>query len=88
MGAALDALGRGQTAMGLDNRTSVLHATREGKLRVTATRLSGGKRTHVWDAVVTDDRGRTVASGRVRMLCLDPGAVVAGKTVEVEPIDA
>ena len=31
-----------------------------------------------------DDAGRVVASGRVRLLCLDAGAPVAGEGVEVK----
>jgi hypothetical protein len=32
--------------------------------------------------VVTDEEGRTVATGRVRLLCLEPEAELAGEQVE------
>lgn len=85
VGAAIDAMGRGQTVVGLENHTSFLHATREGTLRVTARPLTRGRRSQVWEGNVTDDSGRVVATGRVRLLSLDPGAAVAGKTVAIEP---
>lgn len=80
-GATLNALGRGQLAVGLENQTSFLHATRAGKLRATAKPLSRGRKTQVWEATVTDDEGRAVASGRVRLLSLDQGQPLAGDTL-------
>lgn len=77
-GATLNALGRGQLAVGLENQTSFLHATRAGKLRATAKPLARGQKTQVWEATVTDDNGRAVASGRVRLLSLDQGQPLAG----------
>lgn len=77
-GAAVVALGRGQTVVGLENATSFIAAARDGVLRVTATPITRGRRTQVWQAQVTDAAGRTLATGRVRLLCLDPGADIAG----------
>jgi len=77
-GAAVAAMARGQTVVGLENATSFIHAARGGVLRVTATPVTRGKRTHVWEAKVTDDSGRVLATGRVRLLCLDAGAELAG----------
>lgn len=84
VGAALDALSRGQSTVGLDNHTSFLHATREGRLQVTARAITRGRRTQLWEGTVTDDTGRAVANGRVRMICLDAGAALAGETVAVK----
>ena len=83
VGAALDARTHGASAVGLDNSTSFLHAVREGRLRATARPLSRGRRTQLWEAVITDGGERTVAVGRVRLLCLEPGAAAAGETVRV-----
>lgn len=83
VGAALDARSRGASAVGLDNATSFLHGTREGRLRATARPLSRGRRTQLWEATVTDSEARVVATGRVRLLCLEAGAAVAGQTVRV-----
>src|ERR1051326_3141507 len=60
VGAALAALPRGQSVVGLENHTSFLVAVREGKLRATARPLTRGRRTQVWEATVTDDAGRAV----------------------------
>jgi 1,4-dihydroxy-2-naphthoyl-CoA hydrolase len=83
-GAAIFAFAREQTVVGVDNHTTFVRATREGTLRVTATPLTRGRRTQVWDAVVRNQDGQTVASGRVRLICLESGAALAGETVAVK----
>ena len=85
VGAALNAMSHGRSVVGLENSTSFLHAVREGRLRATARPLVRGKRTHVWEARVEDERGRAVAVGRVRLLSLEGTAEVAGKKLELEP---
>ncbi|HEY5030276.1 MAG TPA: PaaI family thioesterase [Candidatus Angelobacter sp.] len=84
VGAALAALPRGQSVVGLENHTSFLNAVREGKLLATARPLMRGRRTQVWEATITDAEGRAVASGRVRFLALEAGASLAGETVTVK----
>jgi len=84
VGAALAALSRSQSVVGLENHTSFLNAVREGKLLATARPLMRGRRTQVWEATVTDTEGRSVASGRVRFLALEAGASLAGETVKVK----
>ena len=84
VGAALAALPRNQSVVGIENHTSFLNAVREGKLRATARPLMRGRRTQVWEAIVTDDEGRSVASGRVRFLALEDGSSLAGETVKVK----
>jgi 1,4-dihydroxy-2-naphthoyl-CoA hydrolase len=81
VGAALAALPHGQSVVGLENHTSFLLAVREGKLRASARPLMRGRRTQVWEATVMDDAGRTVASGRVRLIALEEGASLAGDVV-------
>ena len=81
VGAALWAMQARQSVVGLENHTSFLHAVREGKLTVTARPRMRGRRTHVWEATVTDDKNRTVAAGTVRLMALEPEASLAGKTV-------
>lgn len=83
-GAAVVAIARGQTVVGLENSTSFIRAARSGTLRVTARPVTRGRRTQVWEAQVTDDDGRVLATGRVRLMCLDPGADIAGKQAGVE----
>lgn len=76
-GAAIVAMARGQTVVGLENATSFIAAARGGTLRITATPVTRGRRTQVWQAQVTDDAGKTLATGRVRLLCLDAGSELA-----------
>jgi 1,4-dihydroxy-2-naphthoyl-CoA hydrolase len=84
-GAAINAAAHGRLAVGLENHTSFLHAVREGKLRAVARPLSRGRRTQVWEVTVTDDRGRTAATGRVRLFALEPGEPLAGEGVGLAP---
>ncbi len=81
VGAALNVMAHGLTAVGLENHTSFLRAVREGTLRATARPLTRGRRTQVWEATVTDSAGRVAATGRVRLLCLEAGADLAGEKV-------
>lgn len=80
-GAAVVALARKQSVVGLDNSTSFVTAVRSGTLHVTATPVTRGRKTQLWQAVVTNDEGRTCATGRVRLLCLDAGSDLAGAKV-------
>jgi 1,4-dihydroxy-2-naphthoyl-CoA hydrolase len=84
-GAALDAMARGQSVVGLENHTSFVRAVRGGIVTVTATPITRGRRVQLWDAVCRDEGGKIVATGRVRLLCLDPGTELAGETVRTVP---
>jgi uncharacterized protein (TIGR00369 family) len=84
-GAAMDAMARGQSVVGLENSTSFVRAVRGGRITVTATPVTRGRRTQVWEAVCRDEAGKTVATGRVRLLCLDAGTELAGETVRATP---
>ena len=83
-GAALVALPRGQSVVGLENSTSFISAARGGTLRVTARPLTRGRKSQVWEGVVTDGSGKLLATGRVRVLCLEPDAELAGKKATME----
>jgi 1,4-dihydroxy-2-naphthoyl-CoA hydrolase len=85
VGAAMFAMSNGQTTVGLENTTSFLRAVRSGTLIGVARPLQRGRRTQVWEVEVRGDDGKLVATGRVRMLCLEPGTAVAGETVAVKP---
>jgi 1,4-dihydroxy-2-naphthoyl-CoA hydrolase len=84
-GAAFNAMKHGRSAVGLENHTSFLHAVREGTLTATARPLMRGRRTQVWEATVVDERGQAVATGTVRLLCLEADAPLAGKKVDLVP---
>ena len=82
IGAALYALPRNQSVVGLENNTSFIRAVRAGtKLRAVATPVTRGRKTQVWEAKVEDDEGHVVATGRVRLLCLDQDQALAGEQV-------
>src|SRR5579862_7007288 len=80
-GAACDAMARGQSVVGVENHTSFIRAARAGRIRVTATPVTRGRRSQVWEATARDEQGRIIATGRVRLLCLDPGSDLGGEKV-------
>jgi 1,4-dihydroxy-2-naphthoyl-CoA hydrolase len=83
IGAALVAMPRGQSVVGLENNTSFVRAVRQGaRLRAVSTPITRGRRTQVWEARVLDDNDQIVASGRVRLLCLEPDQALAGEQVK------
>jgi len=84
VGAAINAMQDGRSAVGLENNTSFLSAVRDGTLRGTARPVLRGKRSHVWEASILDERERVVATGRVRMMILEGDAKLAGKQVKLE----
>jgi uncharacterized protein (TIGR00369 family) len=84
VGAALDAMPRGQSVVGLENHTSFLRAVREGTLRALARPLARGRRTQLWEVAVSDETTKPVAVGRVRLLCLDPDTRLAGEEVTLK----
>ena len=81
VGAAVHSFATGRSIVGLENHTSFIRAVRSGKLTVRARPLTRGRRSQVWEATVEDDAGKLVATGRVRLLCLEPEAEVAGEKV-------
>jgi len=82
--AALNVFAEGKSTVGLENATSFLRAARSGKLTCTARPLFRGRRSHVWEAEILDDRDRLVARGRVRMLVLEPGSEADGVKVALQ----
>ena len=84
-GAALFAMQKGQTTVGLENTTSFLRAVRSGTLFGISRPLHRGRATQVWQVEIRGDDGKLAATGRVRMLCLEPGATVAGEVVARKP---
>jgi uncharacterized protein (TIGR00369 family) len=83
MGAYLFARERGQHVVGLENNTSFIRAVRTGaKLHAVATPITRGRQTQVWQAQVLDEDERLVATGRVRLLCLEPDQSLAGEQVK------
>jgi len=83
IGAALYALPRQQSVVGLENNTSFIRAVRTGaRLRAVSTPVTRGRKTQVWDAKVIDSDDKVVATGRVRLLCLEKDEALAGEQVK------
>jgi 1,4-dihydroxy-2-naphthoyl-CoA hydrolase len=83
IGAAIFAISHQQHVVGLENNTSFIRAVRAGvRLRAIATPLTRGRRTQVWEGRVIDEQDRLVATGRVRLLCLDSEQSLAGEQVK------
>jgi len=57
--------------VGISNHTEFLRPVREGELRVEATPLARGQTTQLWQVAISDERGRLVAHGEVRVMHLD-----------------
>lgn len=75
IGAALAARELGRTIVGVDNHTSFLRATGQGILSVQSEPVTVGRRTQVWSARINDDDGRLVATGQLRLLCIEQGSI-------------
>jgi 1,4-dihydroxy-2-naphthoyl-CoA hydrolase len=71
--------------VGADNHTSFLKATRSGTLRAVARPLSGGKRTQLWEANIENEQGELVATGRVRLMVVAAGKLLAGEPAAAKP---
>jgi len=83
MGAYLFAREMGKQVVGLENSTSFIRAVRAGaKLHAVARPVTRGRQTQVWQAQVLDEEERLVATGRVRLLCLEPDQSLAGEQVK------
>jgi uncharacterized protein (TIGR00369 family) len=84
VGAAIFAMARKQSVVGLENSTSFVRAARDGVIRATARPITRGRKTQVWEVDVTGEDGHVLSTGRVRLLCLEPDAAIAGEKVEIK----
>jgi uncharacterized protein (TIGR00369 family) len=71
IGAALSARAFGRTIVGLDNHTSFLKATSNGSLEAVSEPITAGRRTQIWNTRISDNTGKLVALGQLRLLCLE-----------------
>ena len=63
-------LGEGRAAVGISNHTDFLRPVSDGTLHIEALPVQQGKTLQLWRVEVTDEQGRLVASGRVRLMNL------------------
>ena len=67
VGASTAVRDQGQVAVGLTNTTHFLRSLAEGRVNVEATALSQGRTQQLWRVDITDESGRLVAHGEVRL---------------------
>jgi uncharacterized protein (TIGR00369 family) len=68
---ALLAAPEGKVVVGVENHTSFIRPVREGRLRARAVPLHAGRRAQLWECSIVDQSQRLVATGRLRVLCVD-----------------
>jgi uncharacterized protein (TIGR00369 family) len=71
IGASAAVRDRGQVAVGLTNTTHFLRSLQEGTVRVEATALNQGRSQQLWRVDITDDQGRLIAHGELRLQNVD-----------------
>ena len=71
LGASHAVADAGQVAVGLTNTTHFLRPVTAGEVTVEAAALHQGRGQQLWQVTVTDDRGRPVAHGEVRLQNVD-----------------
>jgi 1,4-dihydroxy-2-naphthoyl-CoA hydrolase len=67
VGASTAVRDRGQVAVGLTNTTHFLRSMTSGRVDVEATALSQGRTQQLWRVDITDESGRLVAHGELRL---------------------
>jgi 1,4-dihydroxy-2-naphthoyl-CoA hydrolase len=83
VGAAIDAMSHGKNVVGLENHTTFVRAAREGTLHAKALPITRGRRTQVWDVTIRNEEKAIIATGRVRLLVLDPEVQVGGSELKM-----
>ncbi len=67
IGASRAVRDQGQVAVGLTNTTHFLRSLTAGRVIVEATALSQGRTQQLWQVNITDESGRLIAHGEVRL---------------------
>jgi 1,4-dihydroxy-2-naphthoyl-CoA hydrolase len=57
----------GGTVVGVNNNTDFLRAIKSGTVTAVSTPIHRGRRQQLWLITITDEDGRTVARGQVRL---------------------
>ncbi|WP_200210118.1 MULTISPECIES: PaaI family thioesterase [Micromonospora] len=60
-------LGDKGQVVGVSNQTDFLRAVREGELTAVGTPVHRGRSQQLWQVEITDDEGRLVSRGQVRL---------------------
>ena len=72
IGASTAVRDRGQVAVGLTNTTHFLRSLAAGRLLVEAVALNQGRSQQLWRVDITDESGRLIAHGDVRLQNITP----------------
>jgi 1,4-dihydroxy-2-naphthoyl-CoA hydrolase len=72
VGAARAVQERGLVAVGVNNNTNFVRSMTSGRVAVEARSLQQGRTQQLWEVRVTDDQGRLVAVGQVRLQNVTP----------------
>ena|SRR5947209_3870166 len=72
IGASTAVRDRGEVAIGLTNTTHFLRSLTAGNVRVEASALHQGRTQQLWQVDITDESGRLVAHGEVRLQNITP----------------
>jgi len=67
VGASTAVRDQGQVAVGLTNTTHFLRSVTSGRVNVEETALSQGRTQQLWRVDITDESGRLVAHGELRL---------------------
>jgi 1,4-dihydroxy-2-naphthoyl-CoA hydrolase len=67
VGASHAVRDKGQVAVGLTNTTHFLRSLTAGQVNVQAVALSQGRTQQLWRVDITDDSGRLIAHGELRL---------------------
>jgi 1,4-dihydroxy-2-naphthoyl-CoA hydrolase len=67
IGASSAVRDQGQVAVGLTNTTHFLRSLIAGRVNIEATALSQGRTQQLWQVDITDESGRLIAHGEVRL---------------------
>ena len=72
LGASLAVRDRGQFAVGVHNATDFLRPATSGRAEVVAEPLQQGRVQQPWLVTITDERGRALARGQLRLQNVPP----------------
>ena len=67
VGASVAVRDQAQVAVGLTNTTHFLRSVTEGRVSVEANALSQGRTQQLWRVDITDEAGRLIAHGELRL---------------------
>jgi 1,4-dihydroxy-2-naphthoyl-CoA hydrolase len=83
VGAALWLGDRGHV-VGVANHTNFLRAVRSGRLTAVATPIHRGRTQQLWQVVISDDAGRELARGEVRLANIASPSVLGRDSVTAQ----